>query len=201
MTAPARAETAHLVIDMQRLFDEETVWHTPALRPLLPNVTALCRACAGRNVFARFTVPETADHAQGQWQVYYRRWSMLVGEVLDPGLIDLVEDLAPHAAQERLVDKPTYSPFKVPGFAEGLWRDGIRHVLFSGVETDVCVLAGIFDAVDMGFGVTVATDAVASSDMASHQAVLDHVLPRMPDQIRLLSTAEILAEMRAQGGV
>ncbi len=30
--------TMHVVIDMQRLFAEDTVWHTPSLHDILPNV-------------------------------------------------------------------------------------------------------------------------------------------------------------------
>ncbi|WP_241648386.1 cysteine hydrolase family protein [Paenirhodobacter populi] len=65
--------------------------------------------------------------------------------------------------------------------------------MFSGVETDVCVLAGVLDAVDLGFAVTVATDAVASSDPTAHEAVLNHMLPRLAQQVRLTTAAEIVA--------
>lgn len=185
--------TRHLVIDMQRLFAEKTVWHTPSLHAILPAVLRLTHAFAGRTCFARFVVPPDAASAEGQWQHYYLHWDMLVGERHDPALIDIVDPLFPLATQEAVLDKPTYSPFKVPGFAETLRHEGVRHLVFSGIETDVCVLAGVLDAVDLGFAVTVATDAVASSAPAAHEAVLGLVLPRLAQQVRLTTTAEIVA--------
>lgn len=189
------AGTLHVAIDMQRLFDEQTVWHTPMLRRILPNVLRLAEGFAGRNRFARFVLPRTAAEAPGQWQAYYRHWDMLVEGRLDPGLIDLVPELQPFATPGTLLDKPTYSPLKVPGVAEALWRDGIRHLVFSGVETDVCVLAAVMDAMDLGFAATVVTDATGSSDTAAHEATLRLIYPRCPLQVRLLTTEAVLAEL------
>lgn len=191
----ASAASLHMVIDMQRLFDEPTVWHTPMLRRILPNVLRLTEAFAGRNRFARFVVPDRAEAALGQWQHYHRHWNMLVGEVLDPALIDLVAELQPHASPDTLIDKPGYSPLKLSGMADGLWQKGVRHLVFSGVETDVCVLAAVMDAMDFGFAATVVTDATGSSDEAAHQAMLALIYPRCPQQIRLLTTDQVLAEM------
>jgi hypothetical protein len=41
----------------------------------------------------------------------------------------------------------------------------------------------------------VVTDAVGSSSPPSHQATLDLVFPRMPDQIRLCTTADLLGSL------
>ncbi|MDG3576346.1 cysteine hydrolase [Rhizobium sp. YJ-22] len=183
----------HVVIDMQRLFAEDTVWHTPSLHDILPNVLRLCAAFEARTLFAKFMLPETPDHAPGRWQAYYRRWSMLTGSAVDPACQDLVAPLAALAAPEVQVEKFTYSVFKAPGFAERLRADGIERLVFSGVETDVCVLASVFDAVDAGFHVVVVSDAVGSSDPAAHRATLDHILARLPEQIDILSTADIVA--------
>ncbi|CAN7288791.1 cysteine hydrolase [Rhizobium sp. LjRoot30] len=187
-------KTLHIVIDMQRVFAEETVWHTPSIQDILPNVLELCAAFEGRTLFAKFMLPETPAHAPGRWQTYYQRWSMLTTSQLDPAYQDLVGPLAALSQPETEVEKFTYSIFKAPGFTERLKADGVDKLVFSGVETDVCVLASVFDAVDAGFHVVVASDAVSSSDLVAHQAVLDHVLPRMPDQIDLATTAQIVAE-------
>ncbi|WP_241649044.1 isochorismatase family protein [Paenirhodobacter populi] len=55
----------------------------------------------------------------------------------------------------------------------------------------------MLDAVDLGFAVTVATDAVASSDPTAHEAVLNHMLPRLAQQVRLTTTAEIVTAATA----
>jgi len=174
--------TMHVVIDMQRLFAEDTVWHTPSLHDILPNVLRLCAAFEARTLFAKFMLPETPDHAPGRWQAYYRRWSMLTGSAVDPACQDLVAPLAALAAPEVQVEKFTYSVFKAPGFAERLRAQGVERLVFSGVETDVCVLASVL-----------VSDAVGSSDPIAHRATLDHILARLPEQIDILSTDDIVA--------
>ena len=188
------SDTLHMVIDMQRLFDEQTVWHTPMLRKVLPNVVRLCQGFQGRNAFARFVVPETAESATGAWARYYQRWDMLTGENINRGLLELVAELQPFATKALVIDKLVYSPFKVAGVTERLLSDGIRHIVFSGVETDVCVLAAVMDAMDLGFDVTIATDAVGSSSREAHEASLRLIYPRCEDQIRLLTTDDILSQ-------
>ena len=182
----------HIVIDMQRLFAEETPWHTPAIGGIIDNVTALSKAYAGRTLFAKFMLPATPEHAQGRWQTYYRRWRAVTTEQMDPALQDLMEPLRSMAAPDAILEKTVYSAFNSPGLADRLKREGVETLIFSGVETDVCVLSSVMDAVDLGFHVIVATDAVASGDMRSHQAVLDHVFPRIGEQVDLRPTAELL---------
>lgn len=183
----------HIVIDMQRIFAEETEWHTPAVTEILPNVLKLCQAFEGRTLFAKFMVPEHPDHAQGRWQAYYKRWSMLTTHRLDPSFQDLVAPLFEIAPAHAVVEKPTYSVFQVPGFADRLRSEGVERLVFTGVETDVCVLASVFGAVDAGFHAIVVADAVGSSAPTAHAVTLEHVLTRMPDQIEIMTTEEVIA--------
>jgi nicotinamidase-related amidase len=187
----------HVIIDLQRLFAEETVWHTPIIADILPNVLDLTAAFSHRTLFAKFMVPGSPHQASGRWRIYYERWSMLTTSSMDPIMQDLVAPLAAIATPETTIEKTTYSIFGVPGFEKRLHDGGVDTLVFSGVETDVCVLASIFDAVDAGFHVIVAANAVGSSASDSHQAILEHVLPRMPEQIGIWTTAEIVAAARA----
>jgi nicotinamidase-related amidase len=197
MTSLSGGNVRHIIIDMQRLFAEETVWHTPVIADILPNVLDLTTAFASRTLFAKFMVPVAPHHASGRWQIYYERWSMLTTSAMDPAMQDLVAPLAAIATTEMTIEKTTYSIFGVPGFDKRLRDEHVDTLVFSGVETDVCVLASLFDAVDAGFHVIAAADAVGSSAMDSHQAILEHVLPRMPEQIEIRATAEITAAARA----
>jgi nicotinamidase-related amidase len=193
--ASVASNIRHIVIDMQRLFAEETVWHTPVMAEILPNILKLADAYPENTLFAKFMVPHAPEHAPGSWETYYRRWSMLTTGQMDPAMQDLMAPLAAIAPKTALVEKTTYSIFGVEGFADRLRRENVDTIIFSGVETDVCVLASVFDAVDAGFHVVVATDAVGSSSLPSHEAILTHVLPRMPDQIALATTAELTARV------
>ena len=66
-------------------------------------------------------------------------------------------------------------------------------LVFSGVETDICVLGSVLDAVDRGYRVVIASDAVTSSDLASHEATLGRICRRFDVQIELATTEEVLA--------
>lgn len=191
--------TVHLAIDMQRLFAEPTDWHTPAAHSILPNVMQLAQAMPDRSFFAAFMVPGTAAAAMGSWQSYYQRWSNMTGERLPPDMLDLMAPLAQVATDATLLRKTTYSVFGMPDLPARLVELGADTLVFSGLETDVCVLASIFDAVDLGFRVIAPVDAMASSSQAGHDAVIRHVLPRLPEQIELVSTASVLEALRASG--
>ncbi|MBP1857824.1 cysteine hydrolase [Rhizobium herbae] len=189
---PIPKSTLHLVIDMQRLFAEETAWHTPAIQTILPNVVRLSRERQADTLFVKFIVPQRAEDAKGRWKSYYRRWSMVTGEALAPGMLDLVEPLAALAGTDSQVEKETFSVFGVSGFAGRLEGAGIDTLVFSGVETDVCVHASVLDAIDLGFRVIVAADAVASGDKTAHTLVLEHLLPRFAEQLEIATTQAIL---------
>ena len=184
----------HLCIDMQRLFAEKTEWHTPTLADIVPNIARIIEAKPGRTIFARFTVPETPDVAEGNWRSYYQHWSGIVqASSSDPGLVDVIEPLAVLARQAETLDKPTYSMFGVSGLADQLAARNVDTLVITGVETDVCVLATVFDAIDRGYRIIVVKDAVTSGSLDSHKATIDLLLPRMPQQIALTSTATLLA--------
>ncbi|WP_113176965.1 isochorismatase family cysteine hydrolase [Rhizobium sp.] len=191
-SAPLSQNALHVVIDMQRLFAEETAWHTPAIAGILPNVVALSQARPAETLFARFVVPRNADEAKGRWKDYYRRWSSVTLDELDVGMLDLVAPLAAIARPGSIVDKETYSIFGSPAFAERLQGSDIDTLIFSGVETDVCVYASVLDAVDAGYRVILAKDALASGDMKAHAMVIDILAARLTEQIEILSTETIL---------
>jgi nicotinamidase-related amidase len=193
MLAPIGPNAIHLVIDMQRIFAERTDWHAPTMADVLPAILRLAEARPDRTLYSRFTVPEHADAAPGRWKTYYERWSMFTGQTMDPGLVDLVDPLKAMALPSNVYDKPTYSLFKTPAFVERLAEGGIDTIVMTGVETDVCVLATLFAAVDRGFRVVAVSDALTSSDEASHRAIMDLLLPRMPEQVCIADTDSVLA--------
>lgn len=190
--------TVHLAIDMQRVFAEHTEWHLPGLYDLVFPIAAIAAALPKRTLFTRFVVPHLPEHAKGHWQKYYRRWHRLTGAEMDPGLVEIVDDLAPYTTPESVIDKPTYSVFEAQGFDQRLADLCADTLLFTGVETDVCVLASILAAVDRGYRVVAVADAMDSSSAAGHEATLRHVLTRMPDQVEIVETEAVLAALDAK---
>jgi nicotinamidase-related amidase len=186
-------EAAHVAIDMQTLFAEGTEWAAPATRAALPAVMRLAAHAPARTVFTRFRTPAVAEQAPGQWRHYYGRWqSVLAGRHPEP-TFDLLPELRAHAPPAAVVDKPTYSAWEAPAFAPALQALGARTLILSGVETDVCVLATALGAIDRGFRVILAADALGSSSEAGHRATLEAVIPRYDQQVELLAVSDILA--------
>ena len=196
MAAPLDHRTAHLCVDMQRMFAEETPWHAPWVKRVLPRIERLVSAHPDRTIFTRFVPAHSAGHATGAWRRYYERWATMTLERLDPGLLDLVPALARFAPPAAVVDKAEYSSFRARDLDTLLRRRGIETLIISGVETDVCVLATILAAVDLGYHVIVPTDAICSSSDETHDALLTLYRERFGEQIEPSTVDEVLARWR-----
>ena len=193
---PLSSDTAHLCIDMQVMFDRDSPWATPWLRHVLPRVVALSEPHAARTIFTRFLPPERADDLPGAWKPYYKRWAQMTREALDPSAMELVPELRLFTPPGRVFDKLTYSPWVDGGLHAGLRSAGIDTLVISGGETDVCVLAAVLGAIDLGYRVVVAADALCSSANDTHDAALGLFKDRFGQQLETALVEEILAEWR-----
>ncbi len=190
--APLPANTLHVVIDVQRIFAEETAWYTPVIDEIVPNIISLCEAFPNKTLFAKFMLPQSAESTSGRWKHYYKRWSMMTLDAMPAGMQDVIDPLRPFVNGGNEFEKFTYSAFGSAWFAAYLKEQAIDTIVFSGVETDVCVYASVLDAVDAGYRVVIAADAVGSSDTAAHDATMTHLAPRLSDQVDIVSTASIV---------
>jgi len=190
------ANAAHLCIDMQRLFSAEGPWPTPWMERVLPNVLKLVTRAPERTLFTRFLPPQTADEAPGRWRAYYAKWSNATRERLDSKLIDLLPALARFAPPAAVIDKPVYSAFATGELDRRLRNRSVDTLIMSGSETDVCVLASALAAVDHGYRVIIACDAVCSSADESHDNLLALFRRRFDVQIEASEAEEILDAWR-----
>ena len=182
----------HLCVDMQRMFAETTDWQTPWMNRVLPQVCRLAAAHPERTVFTRFIPAARPGEGRGTWATYSRRWAGMSRERLDPGLIDLVPDLARLAPPAEIVDKTVYSPWLETGLDARLKARGVDTLIVTGAETDVCVLAAVLGGVDLGYRIVLATDALCSSCDEAHDALLLMYRMRYGHQVETMTTAEIL---------
>jgi len=187
---------AHLCIDMQRLFSAEGPWPTPWMQRVLPNVVKLVERAPERTLFTRFLPPQKADDAPGRWRAYYAKWPDATRDRLDPKLVDLLPALSRFVPPAAVFDKPVYSAFSNGGLHRYLRERGVDTLIVSGSETDVCVLSSVLAAVDRGYRVIVACDAVCSSADESHDALLELFRRRFDVQIEASEAAEILDAWR-----
>ena len=195
---PLSGGTVHLCVDMQTIFAERTDWHVPWLAQILPAVVALAGARCRRTIFTRFIPPDSPEQAHGTWRRYYEHWRHMMVDRLDPRLVELVPPLTKLVPPALVVDKRHYSPFKEDAFRRFLADHPVDSFVVSGTETDMCVLAAVMDAVDLGYRVVLAEDALCSVSDASHDAMLRHFRERFGQQVEVAQVGEILAnwEMR-----
>lgn len=189
---PLGERTAHLCIDMQNLFAEDTPWHTPWMTRVLPMVVEIAERHREQTVFTRFIPAQHPDELPGSWRRYYRRWCDLTLERIDRRLLGLVPPLARLAPPATIIDKRVYSPFTEPTLLRLLRERGVNSLVITGAETDVCVLAAVMNAVDLGYRVVLARDALCSSSDHTHDALMTLYRERFSEQIELAETAAIL---------
>jgi nicotinamidase-related amidase len=91
---------------------------------------------------------------------------------IDNRLIDLLPALARYAPPAGIFDKTVYSAFGNPQLHQHLRQRQIDTLIVSGSETDVCVLSSILAAVDYGYRIIIAEDAVCSSSDEGHDALI-----------------------------
>lgn len=182
-----------LVIDIQRLFAQGSDWQVPDLPSILPPCAKLIAHRPQDTAFARFITAPTPDQAQGMWRGYYNHWRSVAQDRLEPGMLDVLPDLRALAPDAPVLDKPGYSAFSSPEFLPLLAAHGIKTLVLCGIETDVCVLSTVMEAVDRGLRVIVASDAVTSGSRDGHKAALDILRTRFDLQVQIATTAEIIA--------
>lgn len=182
----------HACIDMQRLFAEGTEWASPVVHAIEPKVSRICAQAPHRTLFTRFLTPERAEDAQGQWQIYYRHWKSVLAGNLGPDRLDLLPPLRRFVPPARVIDKYVHSAFEAPEFQQALGDLDADTIIFTGVETDVCVLATALTAVDRGYRTILISDAIASSSPPGHRSALDDIYPRFDQQVELIDTNALL---------
>jgi nicotinamidase-related amidase len=184
--------TVHLCIDMQRIFSPEGPWATPWMERVLPVVTEIAARFPERTVFTRFVTPERPEDMPGTWRPYYEKWRETTRERLDARMLDLMPSLARLAPPAAIIDKTRYSSFAGSFLRAHLRQRGADGLIVTGSETDVCVLATVLDAVDLGYPVVLVRDAVCSSSDAGHDALLAVYHRRYSIQIETADAEDVL---------
>lgn len=191
-------DAVHLCVDMQRIFSKGGVWETPWMARVLPVVTEIAARYTERTIFTRFITPQSWDQRPGQWQRYYQRWKAATREHLQSDQLELVPELARFVPPAHVVDKPAYSAFYLSQLDALLTDKGVRSLVVTGAETDICVLSSVLAAVDRGFRVVLVEDALCSSSDTGHEALMTMYRTRMQEQIELISSNELAAVWSAR---
>jgi nicotinamidase-related amidase len=192
LRAPIDQQAVHLCIDMQRLLSPEGPWPTPWAAPALERAVRLIEPRPAQTIFTRFVPPRRPEEMPGVWRRYFEKWRGVTREFLDPSLLELLPPLSSFVPPATIVDKGRYSAF-IEGPLQSVLRErGVTTLVVSGAETDICVLSTVLNAVDLGYRVIVAADAICSSVDATHDALMKLYSERFGEQIELIDTSTIL---------
>jgi nicotinamidase-related amidase len=99
-------------------------------------------------------------------------------------------NLAPPAL---VINKPVYSAFAGHHLHDELMRRHSDTLILTGAETDVCVLSTALGAIDHGYRVIIAEDAVCSSSDRGHDSLLALFAQRFSLQLEVADPQTILA--------
>jgi len=159
---------------------------------VLPVVVRLVERAPAQTVFTRFLTPAHPEAMPGMWRAYYRKWAEVTRDRIDSAMLDLMPELRHFSPPSLVFDKMVYSAFADGRLHASLREQSVNTLIVSGSETDVCVLASVLAAVDHGYRVILARDAVCSSSDEAHDASLALYRQRFDLQIELADSREIL---------
>jgi nicotinamidase-related amidase len=162
------------------------------MRRVLPVIAELAGRHPERTIFTRFIPPQKPTDMPGMWQRYYGQWREATRERLDPALLELLPALAKLCPPATVLDKTRYSAFSQPKLIELLQARQADGLIVTGSETDVCVLASVLAAVDVGYRVVLVTDAVCSSSDEGHDALMKMYHQRYSEQIEVADAATVM---------
>jgi nicotinamidase-related amidase len=106
-----------------------------------------------------------------------------------PTWTDLVADIGAKETDHR-VTKKTWGAFTGTGLHEYLQARGVTQVVIAGIATSIGVESTARSAHELGYHVSVATDAVTDLDPATHENSITRVFPKLGETG---TVAEILA--------
>lgn len=186
------ANCVHLCVDMQRMFAEPTDWYAPWMKSVAPAIEQLVAKHGEQTIFTRFITPDHPDTVSGAWRDYYLHWESMTRKRLAPGMLELVPSLARYVPPATVLDKFIYSPWSGTDLHRRLRAVSVDTLVVTGGETEVCVLATVLGAMDLGYKVILPVDAVCSSADDTHDAMLKVYESRFGVQLTTCMTQDVL---------
>jgi nicotinamidase-related amidase len=116
-----------------------------------------------------------------------------VAALLYARLLELMSPLAALCPPAMVIDKMRYSAFAGPRLLAHLRQRWVDALLVSGSETDVCLLAMVLGAVDMGYRVILVRDVLCSSSDEGHDMLMHLYHNRFSEQIETADAETILS--------
>lgn len=170
-------------------FNERYGWFFDRIqRYSLSNLQKLQGACRGAGVEVMYTVIENLTRDGRDRSLDYR----ITGFNVPKGSWDaqVLDEIAP-AEDEMVFPKSSSNVFVSTNIDYVLRNMAIRQLVIAGFITDQCVNSAVRDACDLGYLVTLVTDACATYTEARH----DFALSELKGYCRQVTTEQLCAEL------
>ena len=154
----------------------------------LPNMQRLQKACRQQNIEVLYTVIESLTNDGRDRSLDYK----ITGFNVPKGSTDArVLDAIKPIDDEMVIPKTSSSVFISTNIHYILGNLGVEFLIISGLLTDQCISSAVRDACDLGYLVTLVTDACATLTQDRHDTSLDHI----KGYCRQRTTSAFLAEL------
>ena len=186
---------------MQRLFltEKKSTWCEPKLLAIVPNIEKLIKVIGIKNViFTRFMPPTNWQEEKGSWRTYYHINQKITRRVLGTSALNIIDNLLPYIPNHSAIAnrKKSASVFTTGSFHSKIKKRSTKYLIFTGVETDYCVLSSVLDAIHLGYYVIVVIDACASSKKNGQKNALG-IFERFPEQLWITTTKSLIKQLKS----
>jgi ureidoacrylate peracid hydrolase len=156
----------------------------------LPNMQKLQAACRGAKIEVIYTVIASLTQDGRDLSLDYK----ISGLFCPIGSRDaqVMDEIAPEG-DEIVLTKTSSSVFISTNLHYVLGNLGVKQLVIAGALTDQCVDSAVRDACDLGYLVTLVTDACATQSLTRHETSLRN----NAGYCRQMTTAALLAEIES----
>ena len=154
----------------------------------LPNMQRVQKACRQKDIEVLYTVIESLTADGRDRSLDYKITGFNVPkDSSDAQVLDVIQPIG----DEIVFPKTSSSVFISTNIHYILGNLGVEFLIISGLLTDQCISSAVRDACDLGYLVTLVTDACATHTRQRHETSIDHI----KGYCRQRTTDEFLAEL------
>ena len=175
-----------LIVDFQNVYMPGNEWSCPSMPEAMANtVKILGSPHAPDYIMTRYIAP---SEPTGRWAVYNEAYREINENSF---LSEIADEMSPYAAEGLLFDKSTYSSLDAAEVRSAL--EGKKAVVLVGVVADCCILATMYDAMDLGYEVVYLYDCIGGVSEESEAEIRALAEIFAPIHTNVMSSDEYLA--------
>jgi nicotinamidase-related amidase len=159
---------ALVVIDLQKVIAGIAMAHP--IEGIIDRSAQLARAFRERTL--PVVLVNASGSAPGRTDAFRPNYSF------PPGWTELMPELGEQAS-DHLVTKQRWGAFLGTGLDDYLRLRGVTQIVLTGVATSIGVESTARSAYDLGYNVTLVTDAMTDLDADAHRYSVEKIFPRL----------------------